>query len=328
MNLKSVNFDPFAAPVLVRTTASTESQRELWTASQLGNDASAAFNEAISLRLTGSLDRRALTAALGALVASHEALHTSFSADGTSLLVEEPQIDLTFSDDAATAEDGGKARLQSELRAQVTDPFNLGKAPLLRARLLALGPEEHLLLISAHHIVCDGWSMSVLLSDLATLYTQAASGAKLALPERPRFSDYAEAEASRVSTDDYRAAERYWLDRFVGQPPVVDLPSDRPRPPLKTYASDRVDYLLDAELVARVKELGARRGTSFFATLLTAFKTQVHHLTGAEDIVVGIPAAGQSFTDRPTLVGHCVNMMPLRDFMGTVRRTLLYAYEH
>ncbi len=338
MNLTSVDFDPFAAPSVLKGTTSTESQRELWTAAEIGADASAAFNEALSLRLQGPLDRPALEEAVAVLVASHEALHTSFSADGTTLLVEEPKITVTFADLTGLGDTERRIRIETEQRDQVTKPFVLTEAPLLRVRLLATNEREHLLLISAHHIVCDGWSMSVCLNDLAELYSQRASGKPLLPVPRPPFSDYAETERRQLATDEYKEAERYWLDRFQGEAPVVDLPNDHPRPPQKTYASDRVDHVLDAALVSQLKELGARRGASFFVTLLASFKTLIFRLTGAEDLVVGIPAAGQSFTDQPKLVGHCVNMLPLRstltprthftELLSNVRRELLDSYEH
>ncbi|HEY6459663.1 MAG TPA: condensation domain-containing protein, partial [Polyangiaceae bacterium] len=338
ISLTSVDFDPFATPALLRTAASTESQREVWTASRLGSDASCAFNESISVRLRGRLDRAALEAAYVALVAAHEVLHTSFGADGTSLCVEQPNAHVAFDDLSALPEVDRADRVEAERRRQVTEPFDLAKAPLVRARLLVLSAEDHLLLLSAHHIVCDGWSMAVLLQDLADLYSQAASGAAPALPERPRFTRYADEERQRAASDEHRASERWWLDRFAGEIPVIDLPGNRSRPPLKTYASDRVDHVLDATIVARAKELGSKRGASFFVTLLAVFEALVHRLTGAHDLVVGIPAAGQAATHQPTLVGHCVNMLPLRtavapempfaELLAGVRRTMLDAYEH
>jgi len=334
----SVDFDPFAAPALLRSATSTESQRELWTASALGPDASAAFNEAVTVRLIGDLDRAALQRAFLALVQAHEALHTSFSADGASLLVEEPSADFAIEDLSTVPDAERRARIAAAHRAQVTEPFDLSRAPLCRARLLATAAREHLLLLSAHHIVCDGWSMGVILADLGALYSQALDGEMPPVPERPRFSDYADAERRRTSSDEQRRAERYWLERFQGELPVVDLPGDRPRPPVKSYASDRVDFVLDPGLVAPLKALGARHGASFLVTLLAAFKTLVHRLTAAEDLVVGIPAAGQSFTGEHALVGHCVNMLPLRSslapdvpftaLLGAIRRTLLDAYDH
>jgi amino acid adenylation domain-containing protein len=340
-NLTSVDFDPFAEPAILRTAASTESQRELWTASRMGADASLAFNEAVSVRLSGRLDRGALEKAMTLLVASHEALHASFSGDGTSMLVEEPHEHVVFEDLRSLAEPERAERVRAKRAAQVTTPFDLASAPLIRASLLAVGDEEHLLLLSAHHIVCDGWSMAVMLTDLADLYTRcvrAGNGAPPLPLERPRFSDYAEAERQFAATAEHRKAERYWLDRFVGQLPVVDLPSDRARPPVKTYTSDRVDHVIGPALVVALKELSGKRRASFFATMLAGFVAFVHRLTGVEDLVVGVPAAGQSFADRPNLVGHCVNMLPVRtspagalsfgDLLSAVRRDMLDAYEH
>jgi len=338
MNLTPVAFDPFATPVLLKSTASSESQRELWTACLLGTDASAAFNEAISVRLVGTLDRAALELAFQRLIASHEALHTSFSRDGASLLVENPSFQLAVERLSALSAEERDARVAEALRAQVTQPFDLAQAPLCRALLLELGTQEHLLLITAHHIVCDGWSMAVLLSDLATLYSNAVSGGSALPLERPLFSDYADSERSARNGEDYRRAERYWLKQLEGELPILDLPVDRPRPPFKTYSSDRVDYVLDEELVTRLKELGARKGASFFVTLLTAFNTWLHRVANTEDVIVGVPAAGQSFSGQSALVGHCVNMLPLRtsissersfyDVLSAVRRNLLDAYEN
>jgi glutamate-1-semialdehyde aminotransferase len=336
--LTAVEFDPFAEPAVLRTAPSTESQRELWTASALGPDASAAFNEAVTVRLRGALDRPALGRALAALVGAHEALHTVFSGDGTALLVEAPGAELPYEELAELGAAERDARVAALRRAQVTEPFDLARGPLWRARLAALGPDDHLLFFSAHHAVCDGWSLAVILADLADLYTRALAGGAPAAPARPRFSDYAAAERAPAAAEDRRRAERYWVERFAGELPVADLPADRPRPPAKTYASDRVDHVLDPALVSAVKALGARHGASFLVTLLSAFGALVQRLTGAEDVVVGIPAAGQSFAGAPELVGHCVNMLPVRATYGAaapftevlagVRRAMLDAHDH
>ena len=333
--LTAVDFDPFASPALLRSAPSTQSQRELWTASQLGHDASLAFNEAVALDLSGPLSTAALTAALQAVVAAHEALHTAFSEDGTLLLVEEPTLEVGYEDLSQLPEAERLERVAQARRRQVTEPFALQRSPLLRAQLLHLAAESHTLLLSAHHIVCDGWSMAVILADLAEAYSRAVIGQPAQLAPRPLFSDYARAEEQSATSQEMRAAEQYWLRRFVEELPPLELPVDRPRPTLKTYPSARLDYTLDRSLVDQLRAFGATRRASQLATLLAAFQVLVARLANSEDLVVGVPAAGQSVGDLPQLVGHCVNMLPLRSrirrqdsftkLLEQVRRDLLDA---
>src|SRR5262249_50850191 len=159
-----------------------------------------------------------------------------------------------------------------------------------RVRLLRRGPQEHWLTFTAHHIVCDGWSLAVVLRDLGALYSAARTGQPAALPPAPRFSDHAAGHHAQHGQDS--AALRHWLDLFTDAPPLLDLPLDRPRPALKTYAADRLDYPLDPSLVAGLKKLGPKFGCSFFVTLLAGYATFLARLTGQTDLVIGVPAAG------------------------------------
>jgi amino acid adenylation domain-containing protein len=332
----AVEFDPFAGPALLLTAPSTEPQREIWTACRMGTEASLAFNESGVLRLRGALDGAALTRGVRGLVARHEALRTTFSTDGLTLCVaaegdaEVPVVDL-----AHLPEEAREALFAELLAAEVEDPFDLEKGPLFRFKLARLADEEHRLVFTAHHIVCDGWSTAVLMKDLGLLYTAGGGGG---LPEAEAFSAYARAEAQRGNTPEYAAAEAHWLKQLSPPPPPLDLPGDRPRPPLKTYGSRREDYTLEPALVAGLRRTGARAGASFFATLLAGFKALLHRLSEQEDVVVGIPAAGQSVGGHQNLVGHCVNTLALRSrvdrdqtftrLLRAVRTTMLDAYEH
>ncbi|MCG6924074.1 MAG: amino acid adenylation domain-containing protein [Acidobacteria bacterium] len=334
----SVEFDPFAGPSLLLTAPSTESQREIWTACRMGDDASLAFNESNVLELEGELDVEALRTAVRDLVGRHEALHTTFSTDGLTLMVAEAhEVDVPLVDLSGRSEEEREVRMGELLARQVEQTFDLEQGPLVRFQLVKLGPVAHRLVFTAHHIVCDGWSTAILMRDLGALYTRARGG-EVTLAEPEPFSAYSRAEVESAGTKELADAETYWLGQFREPATVLDLPTDRPRPALKTYAARREDYVLPAELVAGLKKAGARSGASFFTTLLAGFKALAYRLSGQHDIVVGIPAAGQSVGGHRELVGHCVNTLALRsqvdgnqpfpELLKSLRTTMLDAYDH
>ncbi|QDW65940.1 amino acid adenylation domain-containing protein [Luteimonas granuli] len=291
---------------------STGSQQEIWLADQLGREASLAFNLSVSLRLRGTLDRQALRAALQELVARHDALRSHLGPDGQVLYVHEHrELPLQVHDLRGLDDEGRRLAIDGHLRDTVETPFDLASGPLFRAGLLHVSDNDHLLLMTAHHIVCDGWSWGVIVRELAALYGRHMGVSDAPLSEPALFSDFAKAEAER-DAEATEADVAYWLSCFPGEVPVLDLPVDRPRPQRRSFASARVDHTLDAALLAAVRSMGARRGASLFATLLAAFSTLLSRLSRQSDVVVGIPAAGQPSVGQADLVGHCVNTLPLR----------------
>ncbi|MEO6518234.1 MAG: amino acid adenylation domain-containing protein [Pseudoxanthomonas sp.] len=334
-----VDYNPFADGELLRVVPTTEPQREVWLADQLGQDASLAFNESVSLRLRGALDVDALQAALHALVNRHDVLRASFGPDGETLCVLEhngfsvQRLDLASLGDTQRA-----AAVNERLRLAVESPFTLGSESLFRAELLQLAGDEHLLVLTAHHIVCDGWSWWVMVRELGLLYAQSHDAADAVLPPPQSFGDYALAQAVHPADTLYAEDEAYWLSRFRMEAPVLDLPVDRPRPAQRSFASKREDYVLDGALVSAIRAMGARRGVSLFATLLAGFGSLLSRLAAQSDVVIGIPAAGQSVDGHDQLVGHCVNLLPLRcDIppakpfalaLDEVQTSLLDAIEH
>ena len=307
----AVDYDPFADGTLSRVVPGTEPQREIWLADQLGAEASLAYNESVSLHLRGVLDAAALHAALQSLLDRHDALRASFGPDGEALCIREqvsfelPLLDLSAADPAR------REQAVAERRAAVVEtPFALGRDHLLRGELLRLAHDEHVLILTAHHIVCDGWSWWVLVRELGTLYAQRLGHAVEALPPAEAFADYALAQACQPDAA-YAQDEQYWLARFAGEIPVLDLPTDRPRPARRSFGSAREDWTLDAELVAAIRRLGARQGASLFATLLGSFAALLIRLAHQSRVVIGIPTAGQAIDGHDALVGHCVNTLPL-----------------
>ncbi len=308
-----VDFDPFAGSTIERIIPTTEAQREVLTASEMGVDASCAYNESVSLELSGDLDRAALDAAMQHLVKRHESLRSTLSASGTRMIVtDEIRFELAYTDLSNASASEREEQLRTIAKQDMITPFDLRNGPLFRARLIRVDASVHLLRLSGHHAVCDGWSLGIMMAEISALYNGAKTGSTLKIPDAVPFSEYSLATIDFAKSDEHAKVEQYWLDLFKGAVPRIDLPSDRPRPRTKTYKGNRLDLQMPPELVRGLKETATRSGASFVTTLLTTFELVLHKLTGDSDMVVGLPAAGQSDLGMKHLVGHCVNLLALR----------------
>ncbi|MEY8879464.1 MAG: condensation domain-containing protein, partial [Leptothrix sp. (in: b-proteobacteria)] len=338
-SFEAVEFDPFAQDVLERVLPTSSAQREVWLADKLSREASLAFNESAQLRLRGPLRAAELQQALDALVARHASLRATIGPDGTELLVGAPAgLALNHVDLSDLDADTRQASLAQAAALAVEEPFDLERGPMLRATLYRLGATDHVLLLTAHHVVCDGWSWGVMTEDLGALYAEAlgeAPGPDAAAD----YGDYVAWEATEAASPQMAEHERFWLSRFSGGSlPVLDLPTDRQRAAVRSFNSRRIDRTIDVALVSEVRRLGARAGASVFATLFSAFAALLNRLTGQDDVVVGVPSAGQSASGLTSLVGHCVNLLPVRSavdpkqpfdaLVATCGGTLLDAFEH
>jgi amino acid adenylation domain-containing protein len=293
-------------------------QREIWVASQLGDEASLAFNESVTLQLKGRPDEAALEKTLRWLVNRHEALRTSFSAKTGAMKV------------AASHEGPILSRVN---RDEVAVAFDLSHGPLVRFQLLDKGADVVDLVITAHHIVCDGWSFAVILREISAGYEAFLAGRTPSLPPAPAMADY---NRSRLKLREKNKA--FWLSQFKTLPDRMELPADLERPARRGFASRRLDYELDAELVKAVRSAGIKAGCSFFTTLFTGLSTWLARVTGQNDLVIGVAKAGQASCNFPELVGHCVNTLPVRtqvdplasfaDNLKGNRSLLLECFEH
>ncbi len=313
----------------------TEPQREIWLTAQLGDDASCAFNESVSLDFVGDLDVPALESALDDVVARHDSLRARFDPDDATMRVVAhapaslPRVDAGSSGDAA-------GTLAVLLDAEARTPFDLVEGPLFRTTLVAMAGDRHTLVLTAHHIICDGWSVNVILDELGSCYAARRKGKAATLPEASEFRRYA-IEAARPN-DDRAKAEAFWRGQFVTLPVALDLPSDRPRPARKSFRGATHSGSIEATLTHDVKTAGARLGCTLFATLLAAFQLVVARLSGESDIVIAVPTSGQASVGASSLVGHCVNLLPLRaglamngsvaDHLRATRGRVLDAFEH
>ena len=336
----SVEFNPFDGPEIGRLTLTTEPQMEIWTACVLGGrDANRAYNESVSLRFRGVPERAALEESIQKLIRRHESLRSAFSADGRQMIIFHDLPILVQFEDYSKKTPAGKAQSVADyLRQEAEYCFDLLHGPLFKAALLTISADDSYLVLTAHHIVCDGWSMGILMQDLSALYSANVQNQFVNLPEPVLFKEFAEAQNSFEHSPQYAKIQKFWLDQYRQGVPVVDVPTDFPRPKVRTFKSHRLDFSLDETLVAALKKMGREAGCSFNTVLVTIFDAWLHRLTGQQTISIGLPAAGQSVTGDYRLVGHCVNLLPLRshlpegirfvDFLKQRKTELMDAYDH
>lgn len=332
-----VDFDPFAERSAHCTLPLTEPQREIWAATQMGDDASRAYNLAYALTLRGPLSTESMRSALQQLVERHDALRVTIDAGGEHQCIAGAQpFELPLTDLADVADDARAAAVVRILEEEAMRPFDLERGPLFRARLIREAPDLNHLVLGVHHIVCDGWSWSLLLKDLARSYAADRQGLRPQWPAAASHAEYVESVCAGAAAR--HADEDYWAQQYADRIPVLDLPLDRPRPAFKTYHGACRELRLDEPLCRAVKAAGARHGCTLFVTLLAAFEALLARLTTQDDFVVGVPMAGQSLLDNGHLVSHCVNMVPLRcrldpaarfaDHLKNVRQRVLDAQAH
>jgi amino acid adenylation domain-containing protein len=316
-------------------------QERLWFIDRM-ESASTAYNLPFGLRLRGALDVDALERSLGEIVRRHEALRTVFAErDGTPRQVIAPFGGFTLpvedlSGLGAADREAAVGRRAGEEAGRV---FDLSAGPLFRAALLRVGAEDHVLLLSMHHAVSDGWSMGVLYRELAALYEAYREGGESPLPELAvQYADYAAWQREQLRGEALDRQLTYWKERLAGAPELLELPTDRPRPAVQTYRGATVPVDLPLDLLERLQALGRSEGATLYMTLLGAFQVLLSKYSGSEDIVVGSPIAGRTRKEVEELIGFFVNSMVLRtdlsgdpsfrEVLGRVRQATLGAYEH
>lgn len=317
----------------------TEPQLEVWLSDQLSEEASCSYNESFTLHMRGTVNERTLFEALRQLIRRHDALRAAFDREGkilhiaSELNLEIPVVDLT-----ALKPADRQSRLEEMISEDAHTPFKLEQGRLVRMRLVKMEPNYQLLIFTSHHIVCDGWSTNVLLDELSKLYNALRHGTAADLPAPMSFAKYAKLQADFLNSPEGAKVEKYWLEQFQKPAPLLDLPTDRPRPSTKEYKGATYRWKISGENYNKIKKLGAKQKCTLFATLLAGFQILMHRLSGQDDIVVGIPTAGQSLLDDVVLVGHCVNFIPLRgrisansaaaEFLAQMKQVVLDGYDH
>ncbi|MDW8319679.1 MAG: condensation domain-containing protein, partial [Anaerolineae bacterium] len=322
------------------------SQQRLWFLDQLEPN-SPLYNIPAAVRLTGRLDVDTLERSVNEIVRRHEVLRTTFlTVDGQPQLRIAPTLalHLPVHDLRSLSDEAREAAIQEALRQEAQQPFDLARGPLLRGRLLRLADDDHILAFTVHHIVSDGWSTGVLIEELAALYAAFSAGQPSPLPPLPlQYADYAAWQRRWLQGEVLERQLAYWKEQLAGIPPLLELPTDRPRPPVMTYRGDTLGFALPADLSRRVHELCRREGVTLFMTLLAAFQTLLHRCANQDDICVGTPIANRTRREIEGLIGFFVNTLVLRsrfdlasspagptfrELLKQVRETALAAYAH
>jgi hypothetical protein len=316
-------------------------QQRLWLLDQIEGP-NATYNMAQNLQLTGQLQITALQQALQEIVHRHGSLRTTIvSVEGIPRQVVLPKLTVALPvvDLQALPTDAQNAEVQRLAQAERKQPFNLASGPLIRATLLKLGEHSHVLLLTIHHIVSDGWSMGLLKQELSLLYTAFASGQPSPLPELPiQYTDFALWQRQWLQGPVLADQIAYWQTQLAGAPPLLALPTDYPRPPAQTSRGSTEPIYLSPELTSRLKALSQACGCTLFMTLLAAFSTLLYRYSGQDDILIGSPIANRRQPEVEPLIGLFLNTLVLRtklqgnptfrELLQQVRQVTLAAYAH
>ncbi|MEW5696384.1 amino acid adenylation domain-containing protein [Pseudomonas synxantha] len=317
-------------------------QRRLWVVEQL-SDASGAYGMPLAVRLRGELSLPLLIDSLAQVVARHETLRTAYvsdeEGDPLAIIAAHADVDLPMVDLSSLDPAEQERRIAVAVEANTRQPISLLQAPLLRGQVLKLGPTEHVLLYSMHHIISDGWSMAVLVNELVGIYARAKAGVLEPLPPLPiQYSDYALWQQQLQETGVLAAQARYWEQALAGHSGVLQLPTDKVRPQAPTYEGRDLAFTLPTALHDGLKALSAKAGVTLYSTMLAAFQVMLHRLSGCDDVLVGADVAGRQQPELEGLIGFFVNILPLRSsfaaqqpfntFLANTQGTALDAFEH
>ena len=290
-------------------------QQRLWFIDQLVSG-STFYNVSSAVRLQGRLDISALERTISEVARRHEVLRTTFRmVDGEPAQVIAPvqPFALPVTDLSDLTEQDREEELRQLLSDFSAQPFDLSRDSLLRVRLVRLGEDSHAVMLVTHHIICDGWSMGVLVKEVAVIYEAFSRGESSPLPELAvQYADFAVWQREWLQGETLEQQLSYWREQLEGAPPVLELPTDRPRPAVQSYRGASHSFRVSAEVSAGLKALSRSEGATLFMTLLAAFKILLSRYSGQTDIVVGTPIAGRNRVELEPLIGFFVNTLALR----------------
>jgi hypothetical protein len=312
-------------------------QQGIWFLYQLAPE-STVYNVTFAARICSELDIDALRGAFQALVDRHPSLRTTFSVNAgipVQQVHENPKVHFEQTDAASWTGD----ELNTRLIADAYRPFDLERGPILRVSLFARSAQEHILLLAVHHIVIDFWSLAIILNEIGVLYPARKAGLPAVLPPlNAQYIDHVRCQAEMLAGADGEGLWRYWHKQLSGHLPVLNLPTDRPRPPIQTYRGASHDFNLNDELSDQLKTVAKANGATLYMVLLAAFQVMLHCLSGQDDLLVASPVVGRNRFEFEAIVGLFTNPVILRAklsgnptfrrFLAQVRQTVFAALEH
>ncbi|MEH2225052.1 amino acid adenylation domain-containing protein [Nostoc sp.] len=312
-------------------------QQRMWFLYQLENQ-SPFYNEGLQLRVAGVLNIEALQQSINEIISRHEILRTTFPAVGgkplqiisPSLTINIPVLDLQSLEESEA---------QQIVTKEARQPFDLSNGPLLRVTLLRLGPESHVLVLIMHHIITDGWSMGIFIKELSNLYRAFTIDSPSLLPELPiQYTDFAVWQRQWLTEEIQKQQLNYWKQQLAGAPPLLELPTDKPRPAVQTFCGATQKFQIDPNLSKQIKTFSQQSGATLFHTLLAAFVVLMFRYSDQDDICIGSPIANRNRREVESLIGFFVNTLVLRnqiegnptfnEFLSQVRQVATSAYTH
>ncbi|WP_440131436.1 amino acid adenylation domain-containing protein [Bacillus subtilis] len=306
----------------------SSAQKRIYVLQQL-EDGGTGYNMPAVLELEGKLNPERMDRAFQELIKRHESLRTAFEQDEGGDPVQRIHDEVPFTLQTTVLGE----RTEQEAAAAFIKPFDLSQAPLFRAQIVKVSDERHLLLVDMHHIISDGVSVNILIQEFGELYNNRKLPAL-----RIQYKDYAVWQEGFKTGDAYKTQEAYWLKQLEGELPVLDLPADHARPPVRSFAGDKVSFTLDQEVASGLHKLARENGSTLYMVLLAAYTAFLSRLSGQEDIIVGSPIAGRPHKDLEPILGMFVNTLALRtrpeggkpfvQYLQEVRETALEAFEH
>ncbi len=331
---------PRAVSPEVVTVETTIPQQGIYFSSRLSEQLSASYNESVTLRITGSISVPKLKRSLQELVERHEALRASFDEDGkrmhiaAALNLAIPLSDLSGLPEAMTRD----SRLKELIAEESATPFELPGGPLFRARITVLGNDSAAVIFTAHHVICDGWSLDVLIHNFCVFYSKEISGKTAPLPPIASFAEYARSSIALELTSEFSDARAFWRSQFTGGLQPLVLPTDSPRESRRSYAAQRIVRTVPAKVVRELREFGKRNGCSLFVLTLSALSLLLARVSRQKRFVLALPSAEQPSLGQGDLVGHCVNLLPfivdlrdsetVRELLARVQGELAMAHDH
>ena len=329
-----------AAPSVPREVESTVPQRGINASSRLSERLSASYNESMTVRFTGNISIEKMTRAIDRLVERHDALRSSFDETGKTmkiapaLKISMPATDFSRIDDPTRQED----HLRKLIADETALPFSLPAGPLFRCQMVLLAPDHAAVVFTAHHIICDGWSLDVLIHDLCAFYSEELSGTPALLEPAKSYAEYVQTVTARHRSGEFKEAASYWHEKFRDGFPALVLPADHPRSARRDFVARRLDRPVAASDVQELRALAAKQGCSFFVVLLSSLAVLLARVSQQRRFVIALPTAEQPDIGQPGLVGHCVNLLPfvveLREgealgaFVRRIQAELLAAQDH
>ncbi|MDM8559622.1 amino acid adenylation domain-containing protein [Candidatus Parabeggiatoa sp. HSG14] len=337
----------YSQPVLGEFSLSTN-QQSFWLFEQLHPN-TPTFNIPFAYKLTGTLNLSALEQAFTEMVSRHTALRTHFEITKTGTPLQRIISPTPFSIKVITLNEQSETAIQQTLNEEIRCPFDLAQEHLWRVTILPLRKQEHILLLTFHHLITDGWSIGVFIEELMVLYAAFLEGTMLSIAEclpkqslgtrnNYQYIDFCQWQQNWLQSEQYQSQLAYWQSQLHGPIPVLELPTDYPRPPIQTYQGARQPVIISPILTAKLHQLSHQQNVTLFMTLLAAFKTLLYRYTGQTELTVGTAVAGRQQVEWENVIGLFINnlvlrttlsgQMPFLSLLSQVRKIALAAYNH